>query len=156
MTNENDPNSTILTTLNDRFAAAITAAFPDAGEGWKDAPLIKPTQNPKFGEFQCNAAMALAKTLCKPPREVAKAIIGAVKVDDIAMPFTTESITGPGFINIILRPATDAAATALAKALSKPPHEVAAAYRAYVATVRNSSRIILAHARAGTAEKINQ
>ncbi len=87
--------------LNDRFAAAIAAAFPDAGEV---DPLIKSTQNPKFGDFQCNAAMSLAKAIGKPPRDVAQAIIAAVKVDDIALPFTPASIAGPGFINIALRP----------------------------------------------------
>lgn len=87
--------------LNDRFAAAIAAAFPDTGA---IDPLIKSTQNPKFGDFQCNAAMSLAKALGKPPREVAQAIIAAVKLDDIALPFTPASIAGPGFINIALRP----------------------------------------------------
>ncbi len=90
--------------LHDRFAAAIAAAFPDAGAGWGGDPLIKTTQNPKFGDFQCNAAMSLAKAVGKPPREVAQAIIDAVKVDDIAMPLTPASIAGPGFINIALRP----------------------------------------------------
>jgi arginyl-tRNA synthetase len=87
--------------LNDRFAAAIAAAFPDTGA---IDPLIKSTQNPKFGDFQCNAAMSLAKAVGKPPREVAQAIISAVKLSDIALPFTPASIAGPGFINIALRP----------------------------------------------------
>lgn len=90
--------------LNDRFAAAIASAFPEAADQWGGDPLIKSTQNPKFGDFQCNAAMPLAKAIGKNPREVAQALVATVKLDDIAMPFTPASIAGPGFINIALRP----------------------------------------------------
>lgn len=87
--------------LHDRFAAAIASAFPQAAG---TDPLIKPTQNPRFGDFQCNAAMSLAKSVGKPPREVAQALIAAAKIDDIAQPLTDAAIAGPGFINIALRP----------------------------------------------------
>ncbi len=87
--------------LHDRFGAAISRAFPGAAGA---DPLIKPTQNAKFGDFQCNAAMSLAKMVGKSPREVAQALVEAVQVDDIAAPLTAQSIAGPGFINIALRP----------------------------------------------------
>jgi len=90
--------------LSERFAAAIVRAFPSAvGEGAID-PLIKPTQNPRFGDFQCNAVMPLAKAAGRNPREVALAIINAVRLEDLAAPLTEASIAGPGFINIALRP----------------------------------------------------
>lgn len=89
--------------LNERFAAAIAAAFPECHGA--DA-MIAPSKNPKFGDFQCNAAMALAKTLGKQPREVAQALLKTVKIDDIAMPLAEGAIAGPGFINITLKSAT--------------------------------------------------
>ena len=86
--------------LRERFAAAITAAFPEhAGAD----PLIAISKNPKFGEFQCNAAMSLAKLVGKPPREVAAAIVSRLDLGDLAEPVTDKSIAGPGFINITLR-----------------------------------------------------
>src|SRR4051812_25544789 len=90
--------------LSERFAAAISKAFPQAaeGEGRVDAQ-ISSSRNPKFGDFQCNAAMTLAKAVGKPPREVARALVEAVDVGDIAEPLTEASIAGPGFINIMLK-----------------------------------------------------
>ncbi|HVU63754.1 MAG TPA: arginine--tRNA ligase, partial [Phycisphaerales bacterium] len=85
--------------LSERFAAAIASAFPSAAGD----PQIAASRNPKFGDFQCNAAMTLAKTVGKPPREVAKAIIEKVDVSGIAEPLTEASIAGPGFINIVLK-----------------------------------------------------
>lgn len=90
-----------LAILRERFAAAIAAAFPQSAGS---DPLLAPSKNPKFGEFQCNAAMSLAKSLGKPPRDVAAAILAAVNINDIAEPLTPASIAGPGFINITLRP----------------------------------------------------
>ncbi len=90
--------------LSERFSAAIAAAYPHlAGSD----PHISASRNPKFGDFQCNAAMNLAKQLGTPPpqpREVAKAILAKVDLGDIALPLTEQSIAGPGFINISLRP----------------------------------------------------
>jgi len=62
-------------------------------------PLVRPTQDPRFGDFQANVAMGLGKRLGKKPREVAEAIAGALDVADLAAPPT---IAGPGFINLRL------------------------------------------------------
>ena len=86
--------------LNDRFTAAMQAAFgDDLPEG--ASALLSPSKNPKFGDFQANGAMGLAKRLGKPPREVAQAIMDHLDVSDIAEP---PEIAGPGFINITLKP----------------------------------------------------
>ncbi|HRJ50510.1 MAG TPA: arginine--tRNA ligase, partial [Phycisphaerales bacterium] len=87
--------------LRTRFEAAITAAFPEI-PGPVD-PVITPSRQPRFGDFQCNAAMSLAKQLGKSPREVAAAIAARVDLADVAEPLTDASIAGPGFINITLR-----------------------------------------------------
>lgn len=103
--------------LSERFAAAIARAFPDAASRGPVDALLKPTQNPKFGDFQCNAAMPLAKLVGKNPREVAQAIIDAAAADPelgaVIEPLSAASIAGPGFINIALR--ADALAALLVK-----------------------------------------
>lgn len=86
--------------LNDRFDAAMKAAFgDDLPEG--ASALLSPSKNPKFGDFQANGAMGLAKRLGKPPREVAQAILEHLDIADIA---EEPEIAGPGFINITLKP----------------------------------------------------
>ncbi|MFN7020640.1 MAG: arginine--tRNA ligase [Phycisphaerales bacterium] len=86
--------------LHDRFSAAIGRAFPEHATA---DPVITPSKNPKFGDFQANGAMPLGKLTGKNPRQVAAAIVRAADVADIAEPLTEASIAGPGFINITLR-----------------------------------------------------
>lgn len=81
------------------FRDAIRAAF-----GVEDAdPLITPSRNPQFGDFQSNAAMPLGKALGMNPREAAAKIIAHAVPGDLFEPLTPASIAGPGFINITLR-----------------------------------------------------
>jgi arginyl-tRNA synthetase len=89
--------------LNERFRAAMRAAFPDLPEGAD--PLIAPARNPQFGDFQSNAAMGLAKALGKKPREVAAAIVAHLDLAGVAEALDETSIAGPGFINIRLQAA---------------------------------------------------
>ena len=61
--------------------------------------LVRPTQDPKFGDFQINGAMPLGKELRKPPRELAQPIAEALAgVDAIEK----AEVAGPGFVNIHL------------------------------------------------------
>jgi arginyl-tRNA synthetase len=62
--------------------------------------LIRPATRPG-ADYQCNAAMSLAKRLGKPPREVAEAIVADLDVADLVEP---PEVTGPGFVNFVLRP----------------------------------------------------
>ncbi|MBS0198692.1 MAG: arginine--tRNA ligase [Planctomycetes bacterium] len=87
--------------LTERFADAIARAFPQI-QGVVD-PIIKACNQPELGDFQCNAAMPLAKRVGMNPREVAKAIIAAVDATGVCEPLSEASIAGPGFINIRLR-----------------------------------------------------
>ena len=83
--------------LNERVTAAMAAAF---GADAADAdPMVRPSNNPKFGDYQSNAAMPLAKKLGKPPRDVATAIVEKLDVRDLC---DTPEIAGPGFINLRL------------------------------------------------------
>ena len=64
--------------------------------------LIRPTQDAKFGDFQINGAMPLAKELNKPPRELAQRIAEALSGIDA---IEKAEVAGPGFVNIHLAPA---------------------------------------------------
>ena len=82
--------------LTERFQAAFAAAF---GAEHADAdPIIRPSQ---FADFQCNAAMGLAKRLGMKPRDIAARILEHVDLADVA---ETPQIAGPGFLNITLLP----------------------------------------------------
>jgi arginyl-tRNA synthetase len=88
--------------LRECFAAALEAAFGERGRGVD--PLIKPAADPKFGDYQCNVAMSLAKQLAMRPREVAERLVeGVQQVLARGQPWFFLQIDGPGFINIRLR-----------------------------------------------------
>lgn len=99
-----------LALLRERFASAIRAAYPTL-DGAIDAAVV-PSKQPQLADYQCNAAMALAKRVGQPPRSVAQAIVAKLDVDGVAEPVTESAIAGPGFINVRLSTA------ALARALS--------------------------------------
>ncbi|MBI1303695.1 MAG: arginine--tRNA ligase [Phycisphaera sp.] len=82
------------TELDARFRAAIRAAT-----GVDADPAIRASGNAKFGDYQVNAAMALAKELGKNPREVADAVLNAADLAGVAAKC---EVAGPGFINVTL------------------------------------------------------
>ena len=63
--------------------------------------LVRATQDAKFGDFQINGAMPLAKELHKPPRELAQPIAEALAGIDA---ISKAEVAGPGFVNIHLAP----------------------------------------------------
>ena len=87
--------------LLERYLEAIGAEAIQRALGL-DGPrpaLVRPTSDPKFGEFQINGAMKLGKELGKPPRELAQPIAEALaEVDAIEK----AEVAGPGFVNIHL------------------------------------------------------
>jgi arginyl-tRNA synthetase len=83
-------------TLAGRFREAISKAF-----GLEADPLVRPTQDPAFGDYQANAAMGLAAQLSASPRRVAERIVEHLEVADLAQP---PEVAGPGFINLRLLP----------------------------------------------------
>ncbi|MGQ0635537.1 MAG: arginine--tRNA ligase [Planctomycetaceae bacterium] len=83
----------------------IRARFASALAGLCDAPaeytaLIKPAQDARFGDYQANLAMPLAKALRENPRELAAKIVARLDVSDLCEP---PDVAGPGFINLKLR-----------------------------------------------------
>lgn len=91
---------TILALLSDQFQQAIKKAFPTLEE----IPLeVTASTNEKFGHYQCNSAMKLAKMLKQNPRQVAEAIIATFSPP--AGMVSKVEIAGAGFINVTLEPA---------------------------------------------------
>lgn len=87
-----------IATLRTRCEQALVAAF---GSELADAdPVLVPASNPKFGDFQANGAMGLAKRLKNKPRAIAEQIVANLQVDDLC---EAPEIAGPGFINLRLK-----------------------------------------------------
>jgi arginyl-tRNA synthetase len=81
--------------LRVKFSQALIAAF---GAEFRDIdPSIFATNNPKFGDYQCNVSLSLAKKLGQQPRAIAQQIIDNLQLGEIA---ETPEIAGAGFINV--------------------------------------------------------
>lgn len=102
----------ILPQLKERFRAALVG-LTDRPEECVDQ--IRQSQDPKFGDYQANFAMSLAKQHKRPPREVAAEVVGRLALDDLCL---KPEIAGPGFINLRIR--DDVLATRLAAAIGDP------------------------------------
>ena len=95
--------TTILQQLDLIFRKAIHDAF-----GFDADPILSVAQNDKFGDYQSNAAMGLAKQVAEKtgqktnPRAVAEQIKAKLELGEIASEVT---IAGPGFLNVRLSPA---------------------------------------------------
>ncbi len=87
---------TIQQLLEEKTAQAIAAV-----SGTAAAAIVTPATNPKFGDYQANGVMAVAKAQKQNPRKLAEAVIAELKPDDIP---ATWDIAGPGFINFHLDP----------------------------------------------------
>ncbi|MEM1242222.1 MAG: arginine--tRNA ligase [Cyanobacteria bacterium P01_H01_bin.26] len=88
----------MLSTLDDlkhRLQTALVNAFGPDLEGTD--PVLVPTNNPKFGDYQANVAMSLAKQLKEKPRAIATKIVDHLTIDDLC---EAPQIAGPGFINL--------------------------------------------------------
>lgn len=83
--------------IRNRFAPVLAGLTDDV-----DASLsmIRSSQDPKFGDFQANCAMPLAKKSKAVPRELAQKMVDEVQLDDLC---ETVEVAGPGFINLKLR-----------------------------------------------------
>ena len=88
--------SSPLDQLNHRFAQGLANFCPSE----LPQPRVVTATNAKFGDFQCNIALPLAKTLGQSPRTIAAQIVERVDLIDICEP---PVIAGPGFINLTLQ-----------------------------------------------------
>jgi len=81
--------------------ALASAGLPEAGE-------LTPATDPRFGDYQTNAALVLGKQRGENPRVVAEKIVSQLEVGDLCEP---PVVAGAGFINFTLRPSAVAAKT---------------------------------------------
>jgi arginyl-tRNA synthetase len=80
----------LATKLSDALARA---GLPHAGE-------LSPATDPRFGDYQTNAALVLGKQRRENPRAVAEKIVAHLDAGDVC---ETPTVAGAGFINFTLR-----------------------------------------------------
>jgi len=87
----------ILEKLRNQFRPAVTNLFasPDVM-----LDIVCPAQDPKFGDYQANFAMPLAKKLGTNPVILAGQIVQLIDFGDACH---EPVIAGPGFINLKLK-----------------------------------------------------
>jgi arginyl-tRNA synthetase len=91
---------TLIQDLESRLAVAFQSVLGES----VSAPVVA-AADLRFGDYQSNAAMALAKQRKTNPRALAEQVIAALDLGDLG----TADIAGPGFINFRISPATFAA-----------------------------------------------
>src|SRR5262249_33799344 len=111
--------------LSEAAGAAFAGLGLDAGLG-----AMRRSDRPDLADFQCNGAMAAAKAAKKNPREIAGAIVEALKGHDLV---ASAEIAGPGFINVRLS----------AEGLARRAEELAADERAGGSRVESPRRVVM-------------
>ncbi len=82
--------ATVRDVLEHRLAAAFHTVAPGAD------PVVRESDR---ADFQANGALALAKVLGRPPREVADEVVAVAELADLCQGV---EVSGPGFINLTL------------------------------------------------------
>jgi arginyl-tRNA synthetase len=115
--------------LSTQLSAAAGEAFAKLG---LDPALgvMRRSDRPDLADFQCNGAMAAAKKLGKNPREVATAIVDALKAHELV---ASSEVAGPGFINVKLS----------AAGLAKQAEAIAKDERAGAGRVASPRRVVM-------------
>ena len=81
-----------------KLQAAVRAVLPDADTAMV---LVRPCPDPKFGDYQSNALMSLAKARKMNPRQLATDVVAKLDVGDWC---EQVEIAGAGFLNFRLKP----------------------------------------------------
>lgn len=84
-----------MSTLRDEFGQRLSRAMQACGWDATQAK-VESASDPRFGDYQSNAAMLLAKALKSNPREIAKKLTDHLDVHDLGDP---PEIAGAGFLN---------------------------------------------------------
>ncbi len=82
-----------------RLQAAVRKVLPEADV---TSVLVRPCPDPKFGDYQSNALMALARVRKLNPRQLATDVVARL---DVAEWCDKVEIAGAGFLNFRLKPA---------------------------------------------------
>src|SRR5581483_1011861 len=83
--------------LQETFRAALAGMVADPTPY---VAMVKAAGDARFGDYQANCAMSLAKVLQRKPPDVAREIISRLDLGDWLQP---PEVAGPGFINVRLR-----------------------------------------------------
>jgi arginyl-tRNA synthetase len=81
---------------------AFAASTPEGGDPISFGNAVRPITDPKFGDYQANGCMAVAKAQGKNPQEVARTVASIVQLAPMA---ETPQVAGPGFLNVTLQKA---------------------------------------------------
>ena len=118
--------------LKRTLGEAVAAAFADIGIP-AELGRVTPSDRPDLADFQCNGALAAAKTAKKPPREIAQAVLDRLSGHPA---LASIEIAGLGFINMRVSP----------QALSQRANEIAADERRGAVEVDPPRRVIVDYA----------
>jgi arginyl-tRNA synthetase len=80
-----------------KLHSAVREVLPDADVS---AVLVRPCPDPKFGDYQSNALMSLAKVRKLNPRQLAENVLAKLDVSDVC---EKVEIAGAGFLNFRLK-----------------------------------------------------
>ncbi|MBM4102315.1 MAG: arginine--tRNA ligase, partial [Phycisphaerae bacterium] len=94
------PAAALPAKLDAALRSALVRALGEAGASAD--PALKAATQARFGDFQANFAMGLAKSLGRNPRDLAQEVLtaGAAALDPLCEKL---EVAGPGFVNITLR-----------------------------------------------------
>ena len=87
-------------TVVDILEERVSAVMADVAAQGGCAAIVRPTTEPRFGDYQANGVMALAMKSKINPRELAEKIVERLEVGDIC---EKPEVAGPGFINFRLK-----------------------------------------------------
>jgi arginyl-tRNA synthetase len=92
--------NSIIEQIKNKFTQALVAAY---GSDFSAIdPMVVPSSNSRFGDYQCNISLSLSKQLGNQPRTIAQKILEYLDIVGICQ---TPTIAGPGFINLTIEPA---------------------------------------------------
>ncbi|MGH7983252.1 MAG: arginine--tRNA ligase [Candidatus Udaeobacter sp.] len=103
--------------------ALVQARLPIAGE-------LTPATDPRFGDYQTNAALVLGKQRGEKPQVLAEQIVAQFNAGDVCEP---PVVAGAGFINFVLRPG----------AVAEKTMDVLRDERLGVAKAKSTQRIVI-------------
>ncbi|MBS1106769.1 MAG: putative arginyl-tRNA synthetase [Deltaproteobacteria bacterium] len=87
--------------LREALDGCVRELLAEAGFAVEAPPLqVEPPRQADHGDFACNAALVLTKTLRRPPREIAEQL--AARLGDAGGLVARTTVAGPGFLNVWL------------------------------------------------------
>ena len=101
--------------IRDILNKAVADCFPDPGPAFECQ--VTPCQDRRFGDYQSNLAFLLAQREKTGPRDIAGAVVEAVR-NETDLIIESIDIAGPGFINVRLK--DTALLSELARTLADP------------------------------------